>query len=170
MNTAQIVYVIGLAGVFAFRGPNPAAWVLLANLAATLAACLAMDLGRLDRDAATLTMMIIDLASAAALLSMPGLPRVVAAFYAITIPAYSLNILFGVQIGTTFAIVNAVAFFQLAVAGLGGSGDDPGHRGRSADVADPVLLSGGNHGLDQGAMVLRAEMVSENSGWVNGKR
>ena len=169
MNDTQIIYALGLALVFALRGPGFVQWVMLANMAATLAACLALDLGA-ERGGVTLSIMLADLAAGAVLLPRPGLPRVIAAGYAIMVPLYSLTIVFDVQTGTTFAIVNGIGFIQLAVAGIGSGADNGGgHRGGlsglSGDLAssfriDPMgkggmaqdrrLLSGDSRGLDSG--------------------
>jgi len=141
MNDTQIIYALGLALVFALRGPGFVQWVLLANMAATLAACLALDLGMMERGAVTLSIMLIDLAAGAWLLQRPGLPRIIAAGYAVMVPLYSLTIVLDVQTGTTFAIVNGIAFLQLAVAGIGSSGNGGGNRRGFHSLSDHLALS-----------------------------
>ena len=170
MNTFQIIYVICLAAVFALRGSSPVAWVLLANLAATLAACLAMDLGWLSRDEATLTMCVIDLASGVVLLSSPGLGRIVALGYAITVPIYSANLIFGVQIGATYALVNVAAIAQVMVALIGQNSDDGGNLRRSADGADPLFLSGGDQGVGQLSLPTVYHLDTADRGGLEGGR
>lgn len=141
MNDTQIIYALCLALVFAMRGPGFVQWVLLANMAATLAACLAMDLGAMDRGAVTLSIMLADLAAGAWLLQRPGLPRIIAAGYAVMVPLYSLNIVFDVQSGTTFAIVNGIAFIQIAVAGIGSGSNGGGNRRGLRGMPDHLALS-----------------------------
>lgn len=132
MNNAQIIYVVWVALIFWIRTPNPAMWVILANMVATLAACEAMDLGWLVRspqyDDATMTEMLIDFVSLAVLLQWRGLSLIVAAGYALCIATYSLTVFFGVQITTTFAIVVGIGFVQLAVISIGSDGNNGGRR------------------------------------------
>lgn len=170
MNAAQIIYALALALIFAARGPIFPAWVLLANMLATLAACLAMDLGALERDGATLTMMIIDLASGAALMQRPGLSRVVAVGYAATVPLYSLTIVFEVQTDTTFAIVNGIAFIQLAVAGFGSGGNGGGNRRRFCGLPDYLASSFRIDPVGERGMAQDRRHLSANSGGVKGGR
>jgi hypothetical protein len=160
MSGMQIAYAIALAGLFAWRGPSLTAWVLLGNMVAALVGCLAMDWGLLGRSDATLTMMLIDFVSAAILVTQPGLPRVIAAGYAATIPLYSLSIMFSVAESTTFAIVIGIGFAQLAVAGIGAGGDDRGNRGRFSDVGYPVSVSGRNSGMGAGGLAQGASLLS----------
>ena len=160
MNTGQIIYALALAGVFLWHGPSHAAWVLLANMAATLAACLALDFG-MDRSDATLTMMLIDFVSGAALVFKPGLSRVLAAGYATTVPLYALNILAGLSEGTTFAVVMAVGFIQIMVAAIGGDSNDRGNRGRHSDVGHSLSISVRSSGLGASGMAQTAAMLSQ---------
>ena len=164
MNIWQESYVAWLAGIFWVRNPNPALWVLLANCAATLAACEAMDLGWLQRapghDDATMAQMLIDFVSLAVLLNWRGLAWVIAAGYAATVPIYSLTLIFGMQTSTTFAIVVGIGYVQLLVASGGSSGGN-GHRrlhrlaGLFSVVAAPVRTEiMGSGGIDEGGQVL----------------
>lgn len=142
MNTFQIIYTLWLAGVFILRGPSRAVWALSANLVVTLLACLMFDLGQLDRVGLTVSLMVIDLATGAALVVAPGLARIVAVGYAITVPIYALNLLFGVQTDTTFAILYTVAAAQLGVASIG-NGNGGGNIRRRFDVGNDLAVSGG---------------------------
>jgi hypothetical protein len=170
MNATQIIYAIALAGVFAFR-PGFVAWWLLANMTATLAACFAMDIGALDRDGATLSIMIIDLATGAFLATRPGLPRIIAAAYVVMVPLYSLTIVLDVQSDTTFAIVNGIAFMQLAVAGIGSSGDSGGGGLRGFDgLSDHLATSFRIDPMGQGGMAMDRHLLSADSRGLTGGR
>ena len=166
MNEAQIIYAIALAAVFAAHGPTFSAWVLLANMAATLVACLAMDLGALDRTGATMTMMVIDFASGAVLLTKPGQSRLIAMGYAVTVPIYAGTILAGIAESTTFAIVIGIGFCQLVVVGIG-SGGGHGLRRRSgrSDVFSAVSVQGGDYRVLPQSGRVRDPHVPKNSGW-----
>jgi len=168
MDRTQVGILAGLMALFLVRGPSLAAYVLAGNMVATLSLCAAMDLQAIDRDGATLSMMLVDAVSGAVLISHAGMPRVLAAIYAAMVLVYSLNILFGVQISTTFAIVNVCTFIQLAVAGIGGTDNGAGNRRRFGNVGAAVFLSRRNTRLDQAAMGPRATMVSTDSGGLNG--
>lgn len=163
MNSVQIIYAAALAAVFATRGPSAAAWGLLANMAATIAACLAMDLGALDRGNATIAIMLIDFATGAALMMRPGVARIIAAGYAVTVPIYSMTVIFGVQTGTTFAIVNAIAFIQLAVVYIGNGSDDLGNRDRRASLADHLASSFRSDPVGKGGMAQSHGLLSVDS-------
>jgi len=86
VNTFQIAYTLWLAGLFAFRGPSRAVWILLANLVATLLACLLLDLGHMDRMGLTVSLMVIDLAAASRAqalirITQPADPSIIAAVF-----------------------------------------------------------------------------------------
>ena len=142
MTTFQIVYVVVMVLlVYPAWGQQryALAW-LWANLAATLAACLAMDVGYLDRDGATASMMVIDICAGVALCQRPGLPRLISWGYVVTVPIYAANIAFDVQTLATYAILNAVAALQVGVlvVGMGsGGGGIRGRFGRSFPLAIP---------------------------------
>ena len=123
MTALQAFYVIWVFGVFALWKPTLTAWVVLANMATTLAVCLAMDLGKASRDQATSLMMVIDLASGTALIFRPGLSRVMGATFGVTALLHTLNLAFGVSIGATFAVVYAVNAVQLGVLAIGSGGN-----------------------------------------------
>jgi hypothetical protein len=129
VNTGQIIYALALAGVFLWRGPSHVAWVLLANMAATLAACLALDLGMARADA-TKAMMLIDMVSAAVLIVRPGLPQLVSVGYVATFWLYMANLRFGLSEATTFAVVVGLGFLQIMVAAIGTGGNNRGGSGR----------------------------------------
>ena len=98
----------------------------MGNLAAFLAVCHLMDIGFLDRGETTLWFAVIDMATAAALVIKPGLPRVVAAGFAVTITTYAVSVPFGAPTDTTFAIVWAILVLQLGVVAFGSSGNHGG--------------------------------------------
>ena len=167
MSGPQIAYALAMAALFAWRGPSFATWVLLGNMVAALLGCLAMDVGILERADATLTMMLIDFVAGSILLTRPGLSRVIAVGYGMTIPFYWLSLRFGVSEGTTFAIVIGIGFVQLMVAGIGTGSNDRGNRGRRADVAGSVSVSGRNSGLAQGGVAQGAALLSQHRRGLN---
>lgn len=152
MNTGQWLYMIALAGLFLWRGPTFCAWVLLGNAVVTLAACGAMDMGALDRHGATLTIMLIDFVAGAVLVSQPGLPRLLAIGYAVTVPLYATSVIFSVSEATLFAVVIGIGFVQIAVAGIGSGDHGGGGLRRRADVHHFVAVPRGTEG--QGALHL----------------
>jgi len=131
----QIAYTIAMVAItyLAWGKQRYALAVLGLNLIATLAVCLAMDLGYLDRDGATASMMVTDIFAGALLVMRPGLSRIISWGYAVTVPVYAANLTFDVQPPTTYAILNAIAGLQLGVLtiGMGGSFGGGGKRGRS---------------------------------------
>jgi hypothetical protein len=153
MSGNQIVYAVILSALTipAWGRQRYALLALWCNLVAILAICLAMDIGALDRSTTTLSIMIADLATGALLATSAGLPRVIALGYAITVPLYAINLVFGVPINTTFAIIYIAAFAQLGVLAIGSIGGDGGgnRRGR-VSYRHPMALSVGNTGLYQG--------------------
>jgi hypothetical protein len=106
-------------------------------------------------------MMLIDFVSGAALVFKTGLSRVIAVGYATTVPLYALNILAGLSEGTTFAVVMAVGFIQLAVAAIGGDSNDRGNRGRRSDVGHSLSISVRSSGLGAGGMAQTAALLSQ---------
>lgn len=156
MNDFQIAYTLILVALtFPAWGRQRYALVCLwANLACTLGACLAMDLGALDRDGATVAMLTIDLSTGVALALRPGISQIIAWGYAITGPIYFLNLIAKVDIGATFAIVYVAAITQLGVLAIGSLGSGGGGlRRRAASVAS-VEFSGGDQ-APVGAVVSR---------------
>jgi hypothetical protein len=85
----------------------------------------------LHRDNAIAAMLVTDLGAAAALITRPGLPRLVALGYAVTVPVYAADLLLHIPSGTTWGILIPVAFAQLGVVGFGGSGGIGGTNRRS---------------------------------------
>ncbi len=162
MSGNQIAYALILAALTypAWGRQRFALLALWGNLLAILAICLAMDLGALDRNAATVSMMIADLATGAVLSIRPGSSRVIALGYAITVPIYSINLVFGLPISATFGVVYIAAFAQLGVLAIGSFGGDGGggRRGR-VPVRSALAIPGGNTGLYQGAI---SRLASQN--------
>lgn len=121
MNTYQIAYLLALAALTwpAWGRQRYAMGWLWANLAATLAACLAMDLGLMGRDGATVSMLTIDLISGVALSLRPGISRLIAWGYAITVPLYFMNLAFGMAIDATYGFIYIAATAQMGVLVIG---------------------------------------------------
>jgi len=115
VSLAQIIYAAILLVLWAAKADRHVMTWLTINLAAMLIAAGLMDIGVVEREAATVAMMTIDLATGVALAFGPGLSKIIAVGYAITIPLYSLELVFGVSISTTIAIVLFIAFAQLGV-------------------------------------------------------
>lgn len=157
MNFFQIAYALALVALAypAWGRQRYALGWLVANLVATLAACLAMDLGMIDRDGATVSMSIIDLCAGVGLALRPGIPQLIAWGYAVTVPIYFANLIWGKPIDATFALVYIAAVAQMGVFAIGcgpgfGSGGG-GNRGRFASRVS-VVLSGRN-GAPSGAVL-----------------
>jgi hypothetical protein len=126
LSNLQIAYLVALAAMtLPLRQGYALAW-LWGNLVATLAACGAMDMGWLGREGATLSMLTIDLVAGVGLALRPGIGRLIAWGYAVTIPIYTVNLVWGVPIGATMGYINAVAVAQLGVFAIGLSGGDSG--------------------------------------------
>jgi hypothetical protein len=155
MSVQQITYALILAALsYPAWGKQRAAMLALwVNMLAVLAVCLAMDLGAIGRDTATLSMMIADLATGAALATKPGAARIIALGYAVTVPIYSVNLVFGVPIIATFGYIYLAAFAQLGVLAIGTFGGDGGGSGRRhVSVRHPVAISRGNSSVYQRAI------------------
>ena len=128
---------------------------LAANFAATLLACLGMDLGIQSDIDATVTMMIVDFATGVAMMSKAGLSRVISATYALTVPLYGLaihDLLTRIEPDFTLMyIVNGMQIMALAFGALGdNSGGGPRRRFVSGRV--PLALSKGNRRLLPGTI------------------
>jgi hypothetical protein len=152
---------------------------MLADFVALMAIAGAMDLGLLvrngDTDTATPAMMIVWVVSAAVLaFRSDTLSHILAGLSALAIPAFGLTIVFGVQISTTAAIVNAIAFIQLVVVGFGlgnhgggygrGLRDMPGHLAASFQGDYVVEIAG------QGGMAMDRHLLSADSRGLTGGR
>lgn len=159
ISPAQWAYAFGLAVLFWLRGPSLVAWVLLADFVAILAVAGAMDFRLIEKSDARLFMLVIWAATAAIMVTQPGVGRVIAAISAIMLAIFAACLAFGVQMSATSAIVNAGAFIILAVAtyGLGSGGDTGGGR---ADRPLPVGLQGGNLGIREGGGAIGAALLS----------
>lgn len=138
MSELQIIYLVWLVVVFVIRPPCFAVWVVCGNALATLAVCGLMDLGALDRSNATLFMMIVDLLSGVVLATRSGLSRVIAWGYALNVAIYSLNIVLGISISATFALVYLIGLAQLGMLTIGPRGDN-GYRNRRGRGAAPLF-------------------------------
>lgn len=161
MNHAQIIYAVWLVAVFAIRRVNHAMVWLMINMLATLGICYAMDLGVLGRSDATIAMMITDLTTGAALAMKPGISRVIAWGYGITVTLYGLNLAFAVPIGATFAIVYVVAFAQLGVVTIGPKGGNGLRSNRGfASIRGFDPTPGRKQAVDQGSVAA----ISRNAG------
>ena len=150
MNNQQVIYAVILAALWATKSDRYLMAWLTFNLFATLCAAGLMDIGVLDRKEATSTMMIVDLATGSGLAVRAGLSRVVSLGYAVTVPLYSLNLVFGVQPKEMFAVIFAIAFLQLGVVTLGTFGGGGGHRsngGRLHSAFNSFLLPRGINGF-----------------------
>lgn len=152
MNGFQITYTLALLALaYPAWGRQRFALICLAgNLAAMLLACLAMDLGALGHSDARLTMMIIDLATGVALASHHGLPRVIAAGYALTVPLYVplINGLF-TRGEADFTVVYCVSALQIMALSFGtlGNNSGGGKRRRFVSGRGSLALSKGDHRL-----------------------
>lgn len=146
MNGFQIAYALTLVALTypAWAGQRYSLLCLWANLLATLTACLAMDLAMISPDSARLWMMIADLSTGAALASRPGLSRVIAAGFALTIPLYvpSISGLF-TRGQVDFTIVYIVNSLQLGALGLGSLEGGSGSGGGRVHRLDAGRLSMG---------------------------
>jgi hypothetical protein len=168
LTLGQIIYCLAIAGLFAWRGSTYAAWVIALDQVAILAACLAMDLGALTDSGSLLTMMLIDVAAGVALISRPGLPRLLSIGYSLTVPLYALEVHDYLSRDTTFALVMAIGFVQIVVAGIGSSGGDYGHGNRGHSDGAGLLFPRRNRrgfvvGLaeDKGGLATGRDNVSQ---------
>ena len=141
-----MIYAAIIALLWLLKAERHVMTWLTINLFAMLGVAGAMDLGYVDRENATVLMMLVDLGTGAALAFGPGLSKLVAVGYAITVPLYSLELIFGVSVNTTVAIVLAVAFAQLGVVGFGtfGGGGGRRNRNRRARSHRPLVIPTGN--------------------------
>jgi hypothetical protein len=128
---------------------------LWGNLAAMLLASLAMDLGLLDGASARLAMMTIDLATGVVSAMRPGLPRVISAGYALTVPLYVplINGLFtrGDADFTLVCLVSALQIMALAIGTLGGNSGGGSLR-RFASGRVSMAIPKGDHRLLPGTI------------------
>ena len=156
MNTFQTIYALALLALAypAWGRQRFALLCLAGNLAATLMACLAMDIGVVDGESARVWMMVIDLATGVVLALRPGLPRVISAGYALTVPLYVplINGLFTRGIAD-FAVVYCVAALQIGALFIGTLGGHSGNGGnRLVARGLPMATQGGNRGIPGGAI------------------
>jgi hypothetical protein len=151
VNDFQAFYLLCLAAL-TVAGWGRAGFVLAClwgNAVATLAAAFAMDIGLVTRGDATLFYMVIDAATGATLLSRPGLARIVALLYVLTVPLYLLDLVAGMDTEAMFAFVYAAALIQLGALAVGianGGNGRGGHRGRGISN-NSLALQGRDKGL-----------------------
>jgi hypothetical protein len=113
-----------------------------------------MDLSWLDDTSARLWMMQVDLVTGVALAMRPGISRVIAAGYALTVPLYFPQIsgLFtrAEPDFTVVYIVNVLQIGALFIGTLGGHGGGGGNRRVAWRI--PMAAQGGNRGIPDGAI------------------
>lgn len=146
MSGFQITYSLALLALAypAWDRQRFALLCLAGNLSATLLACLAMDLGAVDGESARVWMMVIDLATGVVLAMRPGLPRVIAAGYALTVPLY-VPLIHGLftRGNADFTVVYWVSALQIMALAFGTFGDHSGggKRRRFAPRRVPLAIS-----------------------------
>jgi hypothetical protein len=132
VSNFQIAYVVclSLLTLAFWRGNRFVLALLWANCMATLGIALAMDVGVLTRNDATLAYATADVTTGAVLTLRPGLPHVVAALYVLTVPLYGANLIFGLSIDSMFGVIYIAALAQLGAVLIGnvGSSGGGGHR------------------------------------------
>lgn len=144
MNWFQVIYSLALLALVypAWGKHRLVALLLVANLAATLGACLAMDLGMLPKGDARAVMMQIDLITGVALVIKPGLSRVIALGYMVTVPLYwPLISDFFTREAVAFAIIYVVNSLQIGALAVGTFGDHSGGGKRRGYSSVRVLLA-----------------------------
>ncbi|MGL6208715.1 MAG: hypothetical protein ACRC14_02655 [Paracoccaceae bacterium] len=154
MNGFQVAYLLAMLILtsLAWRRQRYALGWLWLNLIAMLAAAGAMDMGWLDRSTATLTMMLVDFGTGVGLAMRPGLPRLIAWGYAVTIPIYAMNVAFGVPLGATWGMIYLIAVAQLGVLAGGSLGNGGSGRRRRASGGLSMALPGRDKGIPKGAI------------------
>ena len=151
MNTFQTIYALALLALAypAWGRQRFSLLCLAGNLAATLLACLAMDIGAVDGESARVWMMVIDLATGVVLAMRPGLPRVIALGYALTVPLY-VPLIHGLFTRgfADFAVVYCVAALQILALALGSLGGNSGYGGgirRRVSALPNAMAAPGGH-------------------------
>lgn len=151
----QIAYGLCLMGLWFGNAPRAALVPLSCNFIATLAVCGAMDMGWIGRETSTGAMMIMDFATGVYMVRWPGLPRVVAMFYAVTLPLYAGILFFSLPQVACFGVITAMAFLQLGVVasdGFSGGGTGGGKRGRKRVLGYRLAKSPGSASVAQRAV------------------
>ena len=150
MNFFQASYLVALVAL-TYPAWGSQRYVLLClvwNLVAMLAASSAMDLGVLSPADARISMMIVDLVTGVALAMRPGLARVIAAGYALTVPLYVPLISgFFTRGDADFTIVYIVSALQIGALAFGTFGDHSGggkRRGLSPRRVPLAISLGGD--------------------------
>lgn len=129
MNTFQIVYSLALLALVypAWGRHRQVVLLLLANLLATLGACLAMDLDAIPATDARLLMMQIDLITGVALAMRPGLARVIAIGYMVNVFLYRPWIDDGfTRNDLALTVIYVVNALQIGALAFGTFGDHSG--------------------------------------------
>lgn len=155
MNTAQYILLACLALLWLWRADRYAMACLTANFVVTLAICLAMDLGALDRAGSTSWQMVVDLGTAAGMVLRPGLSRILAMGYAVTLPVYAAILFFALPQVEGFGVITLIAFVQLGVVTIDtftGGGVGGGKRGRNRILGYCLAKSHGSANLAQRAV------------------
>lgn len=119
MNSQQVVYISLVVLLWLVRADLRVMCWITANLILTLISVGMMDMGWVSRHDATVSMMIIDLLTGVGLATRKGLGRLVSLCYAITVPIYSLNLIFGVQPRVIYTMVFVVSLVQLGAVCIG---------------------------------------------------
>lgn len=157
MNFFQASYLVALVALTypAWTRQRFALIFLWGNLAAMLAFSLAMDIGALSPADARVSMMIVDLVTGVALAMRPGLARVIAAGYALTVPLYVPLISgFFTRGDADFTIVYCVSALQIMALAFGtlGNNSGGGKRRRFVSGRGSLALSKGDRRLLPGTI------------------
>ena len=150
MNSFQSAYLVAILALAypAWTRQRFALICLWGNFAAMLASSLAMDIGALSPADARVNMMIVDLVTGVALAMRPGLARVIAAGYALTVPIYVPLISgFFTRGDADFTIVYIVSALQIGALAFGTFGDHSGggkRRGFSSRRVPLAISLGGD--------------------------
>jgi hypothetical protein len=154
VNGFQVAYLAALVALTypAWGRQRHALGLLWANLVVTFGVCLLMDLGLVGRGSATVSMLIVDLATGVALSLGRGVSPMIAWGYAVTVPLYFLAILGVAQIDTTYGLVYIAATAQLGVLAVGSLGNGGGGNRRRVAGRFALGAPARNGALYQGAI------------------
>jgi len=118
--------------------------ILTLNMLGNIAAAGAMDIGLLEPSAARLWMMIADLSAGALLVVRPGMARVIAMGYVVSVVAFFSG-------DPSFVLIYLTATFQLGVVAIGSvGGGGRRSRVRPDHGASNLALPDGNLALVPG--------------------
>ena len=96
--------------------------------------------------------MIIDFTTGVWLVSRPGLPRIVAMFYAVTFPIYAAILFFALPQVAGFGVITVMAFVQLGVVTIDtvtGGGTGGGKRSRKRILGYRLAEQNGTSSVSQ---------------------